>query len=298
MAEGNLSASAPPMEVRGLLTQFGSNVVHENLDFKVEPQEIVGLVGGSGSGKSVLLNTLLGLKEPEGGVVQYYGQDRKTLDPDARQAINNKMGVLFQGGALFSSMTVRENIMVPLREHSDLPVRLMSELADMKIHMVGLPAHAATLYPSDLSGGMKKRAGLARSLALDPELLFLDEPTAGLDPIGASAFDDLILGLREAMGLTVLMVTHDLDSLFTICDRVAVLVNKKIAIADSLPMVLAHPDPWIREYFGGPRSRAALNASGSPVQASVNGPTLRRQRKSGYGRIVSRRSMLRGRQGF
>ena len=170
------------------------------------------------------------------------------------------MGVLFQGGALFSSMTVRENIMVPLREHTDLPVPLMRELADMKIHMVGLPAHAATLHPSDLSGGMRKRAGLARALALDPKLLFLDEPTAGLDPIGASAFDQLILDLREAMGLTILMITHDLDTLFTICDRVSVLVDKHIAITDSLPNVMNHPHPWIQEYFGGPRSRAALNA--------------------------------------
>ena len=171
------------------------------------------------------------------------------------------MGVLFQGGALFSSLTVRENIMVPLREHTDLSTALMRELADMKIHMVGLPAHAATLFPSDLSGGMKKRAGLARSLALDPTLLFLDEPTAGLDPIGASAFDDLILGLREAMNLTVLMVTHDLDTLYRTCDRVAVLVDKQIAISDTLPKVMAHPHPWIQEYFGGPRSRAAVAAA-------------------------------------
>lgn len=260
MSLEDFDMTAPPMEARGVLNQFGTNVVHENLDFRVEPQEIVGLVGGSGTGKSVLLNTLLGLKDPEGGVIRYYGRDRKELSKEDRAQINNKMGVLFQGGALFSSLTVRQNIMVPLREHTDLPIPLMQELADMKIHMVGLPSHAATLYPSDLSGGMKKRAGLARSLALDPELLFLDEPTAGLDPIGASAFDELILGLREAMGLTVLMVTHDLDSLFRICDRVAVLVDKHIAIADSLPKVLEHPHPWIQEYFGGPRSRAALMA--------------------------------------
>jgi len=210
----------------------------------------------------VLMNTLLGLKEPDGGIVRYFGRNRHELSDDERRSINNQIGVLFQGGALFSSLTVRQNIMIPLREHTDLPVPLMRELADMKIHMVGLPAHAATLYPSDLSGGMRKRAGLARSLALDPQLLFLDEPTAGLDPIGASAFDELILGLREAMSLTVLMVTHDLDSLFAICDRVAVLVDKHIAIADSLDKVLAHPHPWIQDYFGGPRSRAALTAPG------------------------------------
>ena len=251
---------APPMEARGILTQFGTNIVHENLDFRVEKGEIVGLVGGSGTGKSVLLNTMLGLKDPEGGVIRYFGRDRRELSDEERAEINNDMGVLFQGGALFSSLTVRENIMVPLREHTDLPVPLMRELADMKIHMVGLPAQSATLYPSDLSGGMKKRAGLARALSLDPKLLFLDEPTAGLDPVGANAFDELILGLREAMDLTILMITHDLDSLYTICDRVAVLVDKRIAIADSLPKVQQYDHPWVKEYFGGPRSRAALTA--------------------------------------
>ena len=252
--------NAAPVEGQGIVNQFGTNVVHNDLNFRMESEEIIGLVGGSGSGKSVLMNTLLGLKNPEGGKIYYYGRDRSDLSAAERQAINNKMGVLFQGGALFSSMTVRQNIMIPLQEHTDLPRALMRELADMKIHMVGLPAHAATLYPSDLSGGMRKRAGLARSLALDPTLLFLDEPTAGLDPIGASAFDELILNLREAMSLTVLMVTHDLDSLFRICDRVAVLVDKEIAIADTLPNVMQHPHPWIQEYFGGPRSRAAMAA--------------------------------------
>lgn len=253
----NLDPTAPPVEARGILTQFGSNVIHENLNFRIDRGEIVGLVGGSGSGKSVLMNTLLGLKDPEGGVVRYFGQDRRALSKEQRQMINNEIGVLFQGGALFSSLTVRENIMVPLRQHTNLPLKLMRNLADMKIHMVGLPANAATLYPSDLSGGMKKRAGLARALALDPDILFLDEPTAGLDPIGASAFDALILGLREAMDLTVIMVTHDLDSLFRICDRVAVLVDKHIAIADSLPHVMAYDHPWVKEYFGGERARAA-----------------------------------------
>lgn len=252
------------MEARGILTQFGPNVIHENLDFTVRTGEIVGLVGGSGTGKSVLMNTLLGLKEPEGGEVLYFGQNRDTLPPKDRQKINNEMGVLFQGGALFSSMTVRENIMVPMREHADLSESLMRELADMKINMVGLPPEAAVLNPSDLSGGMKKRAGLARSLALDPKLLFLDEPTAGLDPIGASAFDNLILGLREAMDLTVLMVTHDLDSLYAICDRIAVLVDKRIPIADTLDIVQNYDHPWVREYFGGPRSRAAQTAGAQP----------------------------------
>ncbi len=251
---------AAPVEARGILTQFGPNIIHQNLDFSVATGEIVGLVGGSGAGKSVLMNTLLGLKEPEGGVIRYFGQNRDDLLPKARRAMKNEMGVLFQGGALFSSMTVRENVMVPMRENANISPRLMRELADMKIHMVGLPPESAVLYPADLSGGMRKRAGLARALALDPKLLFLDEPTAGLDPIGANAFDELILGLREAMGLTVLMVTHDLDSLYAICDRIAVLVDKRIAIADSLDVVSQYDHPWVKEYFGGPRSRAALSA--------------------------------------
>lgn len=257
----------PPVEVRNLRSAFGLNVVHEQLDFQVQSREILGLVGGSGSGKTVLMNTLLGLKEPDGGDVFYFGKNRKDLSYKERQALNNQLGVLFQGAALFSSMTVRQNIMVPLREHTNLSTSLMRELADMKIHMVGLPAHAATLYPSDLSGGMKKRAGLARALALDPKLLFLDEPTAGLDPIGASAFDNLILDLREAMGLTILMITHDLDTLFTICDRVSVLVDKRIAITDTLPKVMDYSHPWVQEYFGGPRARAAV-AAGNVAGAS------------------------------
>ncbi len=255
-----LDKSAPPMRAVGIKTQFGPNIIHENLDFTVNHGEIVGLVGGSGTGKSVLLNTMLGLKEPEGGYVEYFGQNRGELTPEMRRNIKNEMGVLFQGGALFSSMTVRENVMLPMRESTNLSVKLMRELADMKIHMVGLPPESAVLYPADLSGGMKKRAGLARALSLDPKLLFLDEPTAGLDPVGANAFDELILGLREAMGLTVLMVTHDLDSLYLICDRIAVLVDKHIPIADSLQTVAQYDHPWVKEYFGGPRSRAAIGA--------------------------------------
>ena len=261
MTPNGMDISAPPMRAVGIKTQFGPNIIHENLDFTVNHGEIVGLVGGSGTGKSVLLNTMLGLKEPEGGYVEYFGQNRNELSTEMRGDINKQMGVLFQGGALFSSMTVRENVMLPMRESTNLSSRLMRELADMKIHMVGLPPESAVLYPSDLSGGMKKRAGLARALALDPKLLFLDEPTAGLDPVGANAFDELILGLREAMGLTVLMVTHDLDSLYLICDRIAVLVDKHIPIADSLQAVSQYNHPWVKEYFGGPRSRAAMSAS-------------------------------------
>lgn len=244
------------IDVQGVTNAFGENVVHQNLDLQVHKGEIVGLVGGSGTGKSVLLNTILGLRFPQAGTIDVLGRRRGQLTADDKQALNNQIGVLFQGGALFSSLTVRENIMLPMREHSHMPTRLMRELADMKIHMVGLPPHAATLSPSELSGGMRKRAGLARALALDPQLLFLDEPTAGLDPVGAAAFDQLILDLREAMNLTVLMVTHDMDSLYTICDRIAVLLEKRIAINDSVENVESFDHDWIREYFQGPRARA------------------------------------------
>jgi len=256
------SDHSPIIEARNILTQFGSNIIHQDLNFSVKRGEIIGLVGGSGTGKSVLLNTILGLRSPDGGEICIHGKNRALMKENDRDKLNNELGVLFQGGALFSSLNVRENIMVPMREHTDLPIPLMRELADMKVNMVGLPPNAATLKPSDLSGGMRKRAGLARSLALDPDILFLDEPTAGLDPVGASAFDELILNLHEAMGLTVIMITHDLDSLFRICDRVAVLVDKKIGINDKLENVLAFDHPWVKEYFGGPRSRAALTAGG------------------------------------
>ena len=249
------------VRVKGLRSQFGDNVVHKDLDFDVQRGEIVGLVGGSGTGKSVLLNTILGLKSPEGGAIEFFGRDRDQLTETELAKIDTQVGVLFQGGALFSSLTVRENVMAPMREHTDLPIPLMRELADMKINLVGLSPHAATLMPSDLSGGMQKRAGLARALALDPPMLFLDEPTAGLDPVGANDFDRLILDLRAAMNLTVLMVTHDLDSLYAICDRVAVLFDKKIGITGDLPTVSSYDHPWVQEYFNGPRSRAATESA-------------------------------------
>lgn len=260
---------SPQVSARGILTQFGSNVIHKDLDFDLGRGEIVGLVGGSGTGKSVLMNTMLGLKSPEGGEVLYFGKRRRDLSPREEAQLKNEIGVLFQGGALFSSLTVRENVMVPMQEHLDLPAKLMRELADMKIHMVGLPPESATLFPSDLSGGMKKRAGLARSLALDPQILFLDEPTAGLDPIGAHAFDELILSLRDAMDLTVLMVTHDLDSLYAICDKVAVLVDKKIGVYDTLDTVAKFDHPWVQAYFGGPRARATLQTPGHQQRQSA-----------------------------
>lgn len=246
-----------PVQAIEIKSQFGPNVIHEHLNLDLKAGEILGVVGGSGSGKSVLLNTLLGLKLPDAGVVKIFGRNRQNLSKEDLRAFETRVGVLFQGGALFSSLNVRENVMVPLRKHTDLPVPLMRELADMKLNMVGLPPKAATLFPADLSGGMQKRAGLARALALDPQMLFLDEPTAGLDPVGADAFDDLILELRDALDLTVFMVTHDLDTLFKTCDRVAVLIDKHIAIAEPLDKVVKYDHPWVAEYFGGPRSRAA-----------------------------------------
>ena len=248
----------PIIEVRGLHTQFGRHVVHDQLDLEIQRGEILGIVGGSGTGKSVLLNTILGLKEPEGGQVLYNGQPYAGLCPDDLVKLQQNWGVLFQSSALFSALTVRENVQVPLREHVRLPMSLMDEIADLKIGLVGLAPEAGTKFPSELSGGMKKRAGLARALAMDPDILFLDEPTSGLDPIGAGQFDDLIHDLSRTLGLTVVMITHDLDSLHSICDRVAVLAEKRV-IANAPVDEVAHIDhPWIQEYFGGPRGRAVL----------------------------------------
>ena len=279
---GGNTADAPEtlISVRGLRNQFGDNVVHDDLDFELKRGEIVGLVGGSGTGKSVLMNSILGLIKPVAGEISFFGEDPQHLGDDSARDLDTRFGVLFQGGALFSSLTVRENVMVPMREHTDLPVPLMRRLADMKINLVGLRAGAATLQPSDLSGGMQKRAGLARALALDPELLFLDEPTAGLDPIGASEFDQLILDLRDAMNLTVLMVTHDLDSLYAICDRVAVLFDKKIGVTGPIEEVAKYDHPWVREYFNGPRARAALDAK---TNAPVRREELARARRAATG---------------
>lgn len=255
-----MSAGAPLIEVRGLTTAFGSHVVHDGLHLEVRRGEILGLVGGSGTGKSVLMNTMIGLKRPDSGEIFYHGRALGQMSDRERARLESHWGVLFQGGALFSSLTVRENVMAPMREHTDLPRSLMSELADMKIALTGLGPEAATKFPAELSGGMKKRAGLARALALDPDVLFLDEPTAGLDPIGASAFDTLIRELRDALGLTVFIVTHDLDTLFAICDRVAVLAEKRCVAVAPVDELLQNDHPWIREYFRGPRGRAANKA--------------------------------------
>lgn len=246
--------------IRGLKNQFGSQVVHEGLDLDVRRGEVLGVVGGSGTGKSVLLRTIIGLQRPTAGRIELLGEDVWSLSVRAKETLRTRVGVLFQDGALFSSLTVAENIQAPLREHMNLPPRLLDEIASLKIAMVGLPQDAAGKLPSQLSGGMRKRAGLARALALDPEVLFLDEPTAGLDPIGAADFDQLIRDLQSSLGLTVFMVTHDLDSLAAICDRIAVLVDRRIRVA-TMADHMKDKHPWIQAYFHGPRARAVAGMS-------------------------------------
>ena len=258
-----LPATGPEavIEVRGLLSQFGDRVIHESLDLDVERGEVLGVVGGSGSGKTVLLNSIIGLKEPEGGPVRLFGHDRSDLTKEQSAEIERRTGVLFQQGALYSALSVIENVASPLVEHTRLPKDVIRELAEMKIAMVGLKPEAHHLKPAELSGGMRKRVGLARALALDPELLFLDEPTAGLDPIGAGAFDELIRRLSEDLGLTVFMITHDLDSLYAITDKVAVVADKRIVAKATVQELERSDHPWIREYFLGPRGRAADRAA-------------------------------------
>lgn len=245
------------ISVRDLHTRFGSHVVHEGLDLDVYRGEILGVVGGSGTGKSVLLRTIAGLMRPAAGSVNVLGTDVLAADEATRAALEARWGVMFQDGALFSSLTVRENVEVPLRAVPGLDPDIRRQLADLKISMAGLPWNAGDKYPSDLSGGMRKRAGLARALARDPEIVFLDEPTAGLDPIGASAFDQLIRGLSRSMGLTVFLVTHDLDTLHAVCDRIAVLAERKVLVSGTMRQMLDVDHPWVHEYFHGPRARAA-----------------------------------------
>lgn len=252
-----MTMQTPIIKLRGIINQFGTQRIHDNLDLDIMSGEILGLVGGSGAGKSVLVNTILGLNTPKSGSIHLRDKDILQLSPHDKLAIQKYWGVLFQHGALFSGLTVSENIQLPMREHRDLSDGLIKELADVKLKLVGLPIEAGPKYPSQLSGGMIKRASLARALALDPLILFLDEPTAGLDPVSAAAFDELILHLKETLNLTVVIITHDLDSLVTICDRIAVLVDKNV-VAQTLDELLKHEHPWIREYFHGPRMRAAL----------------------------------------
>lgn len=253
-------AVEPVIKVRGLINQFGDFRVHDGLDLDVYRGEILGVVGGSGTGKSVLMRAIVGLRPPDGGKIWLLGEEAEDLDEDERAEINKNVGILFQDGALFSSMTVSQNVMAPLRETLSISDDLAREIASMKISLAGLDPSAADKFPSELSGGMRKRAALARALALDPDILFLDEPTAGLDPIGASKFDELILSLREALGLTVFMITHDLDSLYRDCDRIAVIAEKKVIAVGPIDEVRALDHPWINEYFSGPRGRAAQSS--------------------------------------
>ncbi|MGB3386495.1 MAG: ABC transporter ATP-binding protein [Pseudaminobacter sp.] len=243
------------VSVRDVTVAFGDNVVLENLSLDIRRGEILGFVGASGSGKSVLLRTVLGLNKKRAGTIKLFGVDVDKASDAERMRLDMRMGVLFQHGALFSALTVLENVQVPMREYLDLPKQLMDELALLKIELVGLARNAAGKFPSELSGGMIKRAALARSLALDPDIVFLDEPTSGLDPIGAADFDELVAKLRDTMGLTVYMVTHDLDSLFAVCDRIAVLGKKRVLVEGTIENMLASEEPWVKSYFRGKRAR-------------------------------------------
>lgn len=246
------------IRVRGLTNRFGTQTVHDDLDLEVMRGEIIGVIGGSGTGKSVLLRSIVGLNKPVKGEIEVFGEKLNELSRAERLGIERRWGVMFQDGALFSTLTVRENVMAPMVEHTRIPRLLMRELADLKIRMAGLDLDAAAKAPADLSGGMRKRVALARALALDPDLVFLDEPTAGLDPIGAQKFDELVHSLSRALGLTVFLVTHDLDTLVAICDRIAVLSDGKVLAVGPLAEVRKNPHPWIQEYFSGPRGRAAV----------------------------------------
>lgn len=244
------------IEIEGLVTSFGQTTIHDGLDLEVRQGEVLAVVGGSGTGKSVLIREITGLMRPAAGRIRLFGKELGELGDAERQALRARTGMLFQDGALFSSLTVAQNIAVPLKTWYKLRPELIDEIAGLKLALAGLDPSAAEKFPSELSGGMRKRAGLARALALDPEILFLDEPTAGLDPIGAAAFDELIRSLQQALGLTVVMITHDLDSLNRIADRVMVLVDKR-AVTGTLDEIRAQPHPWISDYFNGPRGRAA-----------------------------------------
>jgi phospholipid/cholesterol/gamma-HCH transport system ATP-binding protein len=245
------------LEVQGLVNRFGTQVVHDGLDMVVYRDEVFGIVGGSGTGKSVLLRTILGLQRPQAGTVRIDGQDITHMSFDELRHVKSHYGVSFQAGALYSGLTVKQNVQLPMVEYLSLSERALDDLALLKIRLVGLPAEAGAKYPSELSGGMVKRVALARALALDPALLFLDEPTSGLDPVSAAAFDDLVLYLQKELKLTVVMITHDLDSIFRTCNRVGVIVDRHM-ISDTLEGIVKNPNPWIQEYFHGERARARL----------------------------------------
>ena len=256
----------PVIEVRGLRNTFGEHVIHDGLDLEVRRGEIMGVVGGSGTGKSVLMRSIIGLQTPDAGEIEVFGQSMVGRDEEEAKNVRRRWGVLFQGGALFSTLTVAENVQVPIKEfYAGIEQELLDEIAAYKISMSGLAVDAGAKFPSELSGGMRKRAGIARALALDPELLFLDEPTAGLDPIGAAGFDQLIHELRDALGLTVFLITHDLDTLYAICDRVAVLADQKVVAVGTIEELLALDHEWIQEYFKGPRGRAASHVKHEPT---------------------------------
>jgi phospholipid/cholesterol/gamma-HCH transport system ATP-binding protein len=254
---------APRVQVRGLVNRFGTQIVHDGLDMEVENGEIFGIVGSSGAGKSVLLRSILGLQRPVSGTVCLNGQDVTQLSQRELRAVKADYGVTFQEGALFSALTVLQNVQLPLLEYLRLPAADLDELAMLKVRMVGLPADAAAKYPSQLSGGMIKRAALARALALDPQLLFLDEPTSGLDPISAAAFDQLLLYLHRHLHLTVVMITHDLDTIFRTCNRVGVIVDRRM-VSDTLSGIVENPHPWIQAYFHGVRARGYNARAGEP----------------------------------
>ena len=261
-----MAATTPEVviSVRDLVNRFGPQTVHDGVSFDVHAGEVFGIVGGSGSGKSVLLKTMLGLRKPDSGVVEVEGHDITGMSDRELREVKRRYGVTFQHGALFTSLTVTENVILPMVEMLELDETTLQSLAELRLRMVGLPVEAGAKFPAQLSGGMIKRAALARALALDPVLLFLDEPTAGLDPIAATAFDELVLYLRRTLGLTVVMVTHDLDTLARTCDRVAVLVDGKV-IVDTLPGIVRNEHPWIREYFHGARGRL-MAAAGEEAQ--------------------------------
>jgi phospholipid/cholesterol/gamma-HCH transport system ATP-binding protein len=249
----------PVVQVQGLVNRFGTQVVHDGLDMEVNPDEVFGIVGGSGSGKSVLLRSVLGLQRPQAGVVKIFGHDITQMNESQLREVKARYGVSFQAGALYSGLTVLQNVQLPMLEHLELGTMALNDLAMLKIRLVGLPADAGAKYPAQLSGGMIKRAALARALALDPSLLFLDEPTSGLDPISAAAFDELVLYLQKQLKLTIIMITHDLDSIFRTCNRVGVIVDRRM-ISDTLKGIVDNPNPWIQEYFHGERARARLEA--------------------------------------
>ncbi|HEX4052402.1 MAG TPA: ATP-binding cassette domain-containing protein [Steroidobacteraceae bacterium] len=250
------------LEVHGIVNRFGNQTVHRGLDMQVEAGEIFGIVGGSGAGKSVLLRTILGLNRPQAGTVRFMGHDLARMGTEELMRLKANYGVTFQEGALFSSLTVRENVQLPMLEHLQLPPRGLEELTALKIQLVGLSPETAAKYPAELSGGMVKRAALARALALDPLLLLLDEPTSGLDPVGAAALDDLLLYLHQQLKLTVVMITHDLDSILRTCSRVGVIVEGRM-ISDTLQGITHNPHPWIRAYFGGERARERRGFDGT-----------------------------------